>query len=48
MEDKRTKMAIIAGASHALKYKDRNPNASEAEVLRVVNSEMDSILEKID
>ncbi len=42
------KMAIIAGAAHAMKYKTQNPNANESEVLRHVNSEIRSILRNID
>ena len=42
------KMAIIAGAAHAMKYKTQNPNASESEVLKHVNSEIREILRKID
>jgi hypothetical protein len=42
------KMAIIAGAAHAMKYKTQNPNANESEVLKHVNSEMKEILNKID
>ena len=44
----RLKVAIIAGASHALKYKERNPHATEAEIIHLVNKEIDSILENID
>ena len=47
-EDKRLKMAIISGAAHALKYKDKNPRATEQEVLQQVTSEVQKILEKID
>jgi len=42
------KMAIIAGAAHAMKYKTQNPNASESEVLKHVNSEIREILRNID
>ena len=48
MADKRVKMAIIAGASKALKYKEKNPHASEAQVLEVIHREIDSIANKID
>ncbi len=47
-ENKRLKMAIISGASHALKYKRENPNATEEEALQHVNREMGEILNKID
>jgi len=41
-------MAIIAGASHAAKYKETHPRADEAEVVRYVTKEVNSILEQID
>ena len=41
-------MAIISGASHALKYKERNPRASDTEVLQYVSKDVAEILEKID
>jgi hypothetical protein len=45
---KMMKMALISGASHALKYKRSNQNASDEEVLRHINRESDEILSKID
>jgi len=47
-ENKKLKMAIISGASHALKYKEKNPRASEQEILQYLTDESDEILEKID
>ena len=47
-EKKRTKVAIIVGASHALKYKEKNPRASEHEVIQHITKEMDTILDQID
>jgi hypothetical protein len=47
-ENDRVKMAVIAGASHAVHYKELNPNATEAEILQHLASEMDLILNKID
>ncbi len=41
-------MAIIAGASKALKYRDRNPNASEQEVIQHVNDIADELVENIE
>ena len=41
------KMAIISGASHALKYKRDNYNSSDEEVLQRVNREADEILAKL-
>lgn len=47
-EQKRLKMAIIAGASHALKFKEKNWRATEDEVIRHVSENVGEILEKID
>ena len=42
------KMAVIAGASHALKYKYKNPKADEQEILQNVTDKIDDILKKIE
>ena len=42
------KRAVIAGASAALKYKRKKPNASEGKILEEVIANVDSIVEKID
>lgn len=47
-QKKKLKMAIISGASHALKYKKQNQNATDEEVLQLVNRESEKILDKID
>ena len=47
-ENKRLKMAIIAGASHALKYKEQNWKSTNEDVLKKVTAEVDKILENID
>ncbi|MBS3085409.1 hypothetical protein J4225_01860 [Candidatus Pacearchaeota archaeon] len=48
-EDKnRMKMGIISGASHATKYKEKNPKATEEEVIRYVTREVEKILKEID
>ena len=47
-EEKRLKMAIISGASHAIRYKEENPRAMESEVIQHVTNNVDSILDKID
>lgn len=47
-EKKRLKIAIISGASHAIRFKEKNPRVSEDEVIRYVTSEVGKILEKID
>ena len=47
-DKKRLKMAIISGASHAIRFKEKSPRASEDEVIRHVTMEVDKILENID
>ncbi len=42
------KMAIISGASHALKYKKQNSSSTDEEVLQQVNREANEILAKLD
>ena len=42
------KMAVISGASHALKFRDRHPKATNEEAIRHVTEKMDEILEKIE
>ena len=49
MEDqKRIRMAVIAGAAHATKFKEKNWKATEAEIIQHVSDSVDEILEKID
>lgn len=49
MEDaKRLKMAVIAGAAEAAKFKEKNWKASEEEVIRHVTDKVDDILNNID
>ena len=43
-DEGKIKMAIIAGASSALKYKEKNPRASDQEIIRHVNQEASSIV----
>ena len=48
-EDKnRMKMAIISGASNAIRYKEKNPGATEEEVIKHVTKEVEKILKEID
>ena len=47
-EDKRLTMALISGASHAIKYKEKNPRATEDEIIQHITKEAKDILEKID
>ena len=45
---KRMKMAIIAGASHAFKFREEHPEATEEQVLQYITREAGKILEGID
>jgi len=47
-EEKKTRMAVIAGAASALRYKDKHPDASEQEVIQHVTNNAEDILDKID
>lgn len=47
-EDNRLRMAVISGASHAVKYIQKNRNASHDEVIRHVANSTQEILDKID
>lgn len=44
----RMKMAVIAGASEAIKHKSNNPRMSDDEVLKQVARKVDDIIENID
>ena len=48
MRSENIKKAVISGASHALKFKDRNPRATEQETLQHVMDNLDEILGKIE
>ncbi len=47
-ETKQLKMAVIAGASHALKFKDKNWRATEEEVLQYISEHIDEIVAHMD
>ncbi len=47
-EDKKLKMAVISGAAHAINFKEKNPNATEQEIIQYITKETEKILEKID
>ena len=47
-EKKRIELAVIAGASQALKYKERNPRATDQEILQHVTKEVKNVINKID
>ena len=46
--DEKLIIAVIAGASEALKYKEENFNAEDQEVLRFVTKKAKEIIRKID
>ncbi|MEK6929009.1 MAG: hypothetical protein AABW65_03605 [Nanoarchaeota archaeon] len=48
MEEEKLKMAIIAGASCAMDYKEENPFSSSEETIRYVSEKASEILSKID
>jgi hypothetical protein len=41
-------MAAISGAAHAMQFKEKNPKATEQEVIKHITENAESILEKID
>ena len=47
-EDYKIKMAVIAGASHALDYKDKHIRATSEEILQNITDEIDEILKHIE
>ena len=48
MSSDMVKRALVAGAGAALKYKEKNPNASEAEVMSHVAREAGRLIEGIE
>jgi hypothetical protein len=42
------KIAVISGASHAIRYKELNPYMTEGDVIRYISSQADKIISKID
>ena len=48
IDENRIKMAVIAGASHAVAYMKKNRYADEDEVIRHVSENAPEILAKID
>ncbi len=47
-ENKKLKMALISGAAHAINFKEKNPHASEQEIIQHITREAENILKKID
>ena len=49
MEDNdRLKMAVIAGASNALRYKEQKPHETDEEIIRRITADAEKIVENID
>lgn len=42
------KRAVISGAAHALKYKEKSPGESDSEILREVMRDIREIIREID
>ena len=47
-EEKRLRMAIIAGAAEAARFKEKNPRAPEEQIIQHVTDKAEEILNKID
>ena len=41
-------MAVVAGASYAMKYKEKKPHASESEIMTYVTDNIDKIIDDIE
>ncbi len=46
--DEKLQLAVIAGASHALKYKEEHPRTTDREALKFVTEKVDIILREIE
>lgn len=47
-EEKRLRMAIIVGAAQAVRYKSKNPQANEEQIIQYITENAKEILGKID
>ena len=47
-EDYKLKLAVVSGAYHALKFRDKNPNATHEKVIQYITDEAETIIDKID
>ena len=47
-EEYKLKLAMIASASEAIEFKEKNPTASEQEVIQHVTNKSDEIIKKIE
>lgn len=48
MAEKRVKMALIAGAAHALDYKRKHPGASDEDIIQDVSRNADRLSGRVD
>jgi len=48
MEEERIKMAMVATASEVLKFKEKNPSASDQQTLQHITDNSDKIIKTID
>ena len=48
MQDDKVKRAIIAGASYALKFQEKNPGASESQIMNHVSENLGRIISDIE
>ncbi len=46
--DNNLKLAVISGASHALRFKEKNPRATDEEAIKHVADNVENILRKIE
>jgi len=42
------KMAVVAGAANAIRYKEEHPNASESEIMGYVTKKMPRIIRDLE
>ena len=47
-EKDKVKMAVVAGAAVAIKYKEENPRASESEIMSHITKRMERIIRKLE
>ncbi|MBI3334246.1 hypothetical protein HYZ97_02060 [Candidatus Pacearchaeota archaeon] len=48
MANKKLKMALISGASHALRFQKEHPRLSEEDIIQRISREANQILSKLD
>ncbi|MFH1425794.1 MAG: hypothetical protein ABIG28_03665 [archaeon] len=46
--DYKLKMAAISGASHAIRFREKNPRTTEGEVIKHVTEKIEEIISEID